>query len=160
MTHAGKDPARFPLTSSLLALLAAAIVCALLAWATESFLLNAGSDSLIAIASLVAINFLAAAIGLGLVALVAPRGPMAVLVAYFIAASARFFLNILALVALLVVAELPMLPVVAALAFAFLPLLLVEAGLISLHLWRHDDTTSQATATPKSTTVLTEAVAS
>lgn len=108
------------------------------------------------------INWLAALAGAAMVAAVASKGAMAVVIAYFGGATVRFMLNLFTVVVLALVLTFDMEVIVVALAVAYLPLLLVEAGLIGWYLWQQDDQSKDGVKTDDTQTTtlnITEAVA-
>lgn len=157
MTNHSTTP-RFALGSAMVWLTMTAAVAAGVSWLCIAKVLgDTQSTATLATLSMAGVNWLAALAGIVMIAAVASKGSLAVVIAYFGGATVRFALNLFTVVVLALVLTYDIKVIVVALAAAYLPLLLVEAGLIGWFLWQQDDQAKNDTQT--ATLNITEAVA-
>ena len=140
MTTLNQPTHRFALGSAMFWLTVMAVVATGASWLVIAKVLGETQNTAtLASGLLVGINWLAACAGAAMVAAVASKGGLGVVVAYFGGAAVRFLLNLLTIVTMSVVLEFELAVIVVALAAAYLPLLLVEVSFIGWFLWQQDN---------------------
>lgn len=139
---------RFAFQSALVKLTLVSLVAAVLCMGLLTLWTSTKTGAFQITAMFAFVNWLAAALGLVLVAMVSDKGSLAVMLAYFGGATLRMAMNLATAVALML-ASMNLLTILVALGMNYLPLLAGESGLIGKYLWQQGEADDQASSQAK-----------
>jgi hypothetical protein len=150
----------FALKSALVWLTATALLAAGVSWLSLVLAAHEPGQVTLAVGTLLGLNGFCAILGVALVALLSGHSHTAATVIHMAAAVCRFLCNLLAVLMLILVADISVNMTLLALAFAYFPLLVVETWLVGRFMWQQGSHAHCATSRQSSAdTPLMEALA-